>query len=129
MQDAPRRCPVSDFDHHSDAHGDDPVAAYHRQREQAPIAWTEAHGGFWIVSDWDGVAAVSGDDDTYSSARTPHGGDGLAIVIPKAPTALHIPIELDPPAFQRYRRLLMDVAKASEIERLQPVIGRHPNDL
>jgi cytochrome P450 len=119
------RCPVTDFDHHSSEHADDPVGAYRRQREQAPIAWTEAHGGYWIVTDWAGMAAVAADDDTFSSARYESGGDGLAIIIPKSPVAPHIPIELDPPEFQLYRKVLMQFAKPAAIARLEPMVERY----
>jgi cytochrome P450 len=118
-------CPVTDFDHHSDLHNEDPAGSFAREREAHPVAWTEAHGGYWLVTDWGGVAQVSADDETFSSARGPSGGEGLAIVIPKVPTALHIPIELDPPEFQPYRRLLMQFAKASAIEELTPMIEAH----
>jgi cytochrome P450 len=114
-----------DFDHHSPEHADDPVGSYRHQREQAPVAWTNAHGGFWIITSWAGMAAVASDDATFSSMRHDTGGDGLAILIPKSPVAPHIPIELDPPEFQPYRRILMSFAKPTAIERLQPMIDRY----
>jgi hypothetical protein len=42
----PKRCPVVDFDDNSPQHTADPVASYRRLRDDAPIAWTEAHGGY-----------------------------------------------------------------------------------
>ena len=41
----PRTCPVVGFDHNSPEHSADPVASYARLRAEAPVAWTEAHGG------------------------------------------------------------------------------------
>lgn len=98
MPDQPRRCPVTGFDHHSAEHGDDPVGAYRRQRARAPVAWTEAHGGYWVVSDWAGMEQVATDDDTFSPARHAAGGDGLSVLIPKSPVAPHIPIESTRPS-------------------------------
>jgi cytochrome P450 len=85
------RCPYTHFDHHSAEHADDHVASYRRQREAAPAAWTDAHGGYWVVTDWAGMAEIASDDATFSSARHESGGDGLAIIIPKSPVAPHIP--------------------------------------
>jgi cytochrome P450 len=125
MTAPPGRCPVTYFDHHSPAHAADPVLGYRRQREQSPIAWTDAHGGYWVISGWDAMAQAAGDDELFSSARHESGGDGLAILIPKSPVAPHIPIEIDPPQFQLYRRLLMQLTKPTAIKLLEPMVERY----
>ena len=43
-----QKCPVVGFDHHSASHADDPVGVYRELRATAPVAWTEAHGGYWV---------------------------------------------------------------------------------
>ncbi|MFV0457493.1 MAG: cytochrome P450 [Actinomycetales bacterium] len=116
------RCPVVHFDHHSPEHAHDPVGAYHELRSSTPVAWTEAHGGFWVLSDYQSVFDASRDDDLFSSARHESGGDGLAIVIPKAPTAFHIPIELDPPDFRPYRKVVNKVTAPAAVKKLDKVI-------
>ena len=55
-------CPVVRFDHNSAAHSADPVAVYRSLRTEAPVAWTEAHGGYWVVSDYAGVFDAARDD-------------------------------------------------------------------
>jgi len=116
------RCPVVDFDHHSAAHAADHVGAYKRIREATPVAWTEAHGGYWVLSDYESVFEASRDDDLFSSARHESGGDGLAIIIPKAATALHIPIEIDPPLFRSYRKILNRITAPAAVKYLDDVI-------
>lgn len=123
MPDSPDR-PVVDFDHNSSAHSADPVAAYARLRAEAPVAWTDAHGGFWVLSDYDAVFAAARDDELFSSARSTHGGEGLSNVIPKAPVRLHIPVELDDPEHRSYRRILNPVTSPAAIAGLEPMI-RH----
>lgn len=118
------RCPVVHFDHHSPAHAADHVGAYRELRENAPVAWTEAHGGFWVLSDYASVFEASRDDDLFSSGRSESGGEGLAIVIPKAPTAFHIPIELDPPAFRKYRKIVNNVTSPAAVRKLSDVIEK-----
>ena len=93
----PPEPPRAHFDHNSPEHSADPVASYARLRAEAPVAWTEAHGGFWVLSDYDAVFAAARDDELFTSGRSPHGGEGLTNVIPKAPVRLHIPVELDAP--------------------------------
>lgn len=116
--------PIVDFDHNSPEHSRDPVAAYARLRAEAPVAWTDAHGGYWVLSDYDAVFAAARDDALFSSARSPHGGEGLSNVIPKAPVRLHIPVELDDPEHRSYRRILNPVTSPAAIAALEPMIWR-----
>jgi cytochrome P450 len=125
MSDQPR-CPVAHFDHHSADHAENPVANYRRLREETPVAWTEAHGGYWVLADYKSVFEASRDDDVFSSARHDEfGGPGLSVTIPKAPTALHIPIELDPPDFRAYRRAVNNVTAPKAVEHLDEVIKHY----
>ena len=66
----PRTCPVVTFDHNSPEHSADPVASYARLRAEAPVAWTEAHGGYWVLSDYDAVFEAARDDAVFSSGRS-----------------------------------------------------------
>ena len=111
-------CPVVHFDHHSPEHAADPVASYRALRAQGPVAWSDAHGGYWIISGYDAVFAAARDDDVFSSARTDDGGEGLTVVIPKTPMHLHIPIELDPPAFRPYRKIVNAITAPAAIDRM-----------
>jgi cytochrome P450 len=79
------RCPVVSFDHHSQEHGADPVGSYRALRQSAPVAWSEAYGGYWVVSDYSALFDAARDGATFSSARNSHGGEGLSVVIPRRP--------------------------------------------
>lgn len=119
------RHPVIQFDHHSHEHAADPVGAYRKIRSQTPVAWTEAHGGFWVLSDYQSVFEAARDDELFTSRRTPYGGEGLSVTIPKAPTAFHIPIELDPPEFRPYRKVVNEVTSPAAVAKLEPVIKKY----
>ena len=99
--------PTIDFDHHSPEFADDWRGVTSELRAKCPVAWTEAHGGYWVVSRYEDVRTVALDDETFSSdndiAGDRAGGQGTAI--PRAPMQL-IPLEVDPPRFNRYRQLL-----------------------
>jgi cytochrome P450 len=119
----PERAPVIDFDHHSDAHADDTVGSYRRLRETTPVAWTENHGGFWVLSDYDSVFEAARDDDVFSSQRLEqYGGPGLSVVIPKTPMHFHIPIELDPPEFRSFRKVINPIASPAAVAKVEPMI-------
>ncbi len=92
--------PRIDFDHLSPEHARRHVEIYRELREQHPVAWTDAYGGFWVVSRYADVAAIARDDESFSSAH-----DNGGINIPTAP-ARNVPLELDPPEFLPYRTML-----------------------
>ncbi|MGC5256122.1 cytochrome P450 [Gordonia sp. DT218] len=120
------RCPVAQFDHHSPEHTESHVAIYKKLRDETPVAWSESHGGFWVLSDYASVYEASRDDDMFSSARhDEYGGPGLAVTVPKAPTQFHIPIEIDPPNSAPYRKLINKVTAPKAAEKLQPLIKHY----
>ncbi|MFF2850035.1 cytochrome P450 [Streptomyces sp. NPDC058001] len=115
----------ADFDHHSDEANADPVAYYARYREGCPVGHSEAHGGFHYTTRYADVARIARDDETFSSARSDHGGQGVGIVIPKGPGLEQFPIELDPPRSTGYRQLINPLLTPEAVERLVPMIERH----
>lgn len=112
-------CPVVAFDHHGAEHNADPVVSYRRLREVGPVVRTEAHGGYFVVTDYDGVFHAARHPEIYSSARSSVGGEGLATTIPKAPVHLHIPVELDPPEHREYRKLLNPVLTPDAVQSMR----------
>jgi cytochrome P450 len=117
-----QRCPVVAFDHTSAEHSRHPVGAYRAVREIGPVVRTAAHGGYFVATDYASVFTAARTEDVFSSARGPHGGDGLATVIPKVPVHLHIPVELDPPRSREYRKILNPVTSPAAIEPMLPRI-------
>ena len=120
----PRTCPVVPFDHNSPEHSADPVASYARLRAHAPVAWTDANSGFWVLSDYESVFEAARNEAVFASGRSSYGGEGLSNVIPKAPVRLHIPVELDPPEHRSYRKLLNPVTSPAAVAHLQPMTER-----
>lgn len=119
------RCPVVPFDHHSQEHADDTVGGYRALRETHPVAWSEEHGGFWVLSDYESVFEAARDDDVFSSQRLDqYGGPGLSVVIPKTPMHFHIPIELDPPEFRSFRKVVNPIASPAAVAKVEDMIVR-----
>jgi cytochrome P450 len=115
--------PTIDFDHHSAAFADNWRAVTSELRTKCPVAWTESHGGYWVVSRYEDVKAVALDDETYSSdndmAGERNGGQGTAI--PRAPMQL-IPLEVDGPRFAKYRTLLNPKFSPAAAEPWRPFV-------
>jgi cytochrome P450 len=105
-ENAPSR-PTVDFDHHSSEFADNWRDATAELRSKCPVAWTDAHGGYWVVSRYEDVKRVALDDVTFSSDNDMTGerGGGQGSAIPRAPMQL-IPLEVDGPRFNAYRQLL-----------------------
>lgn len=120
-----RRELVVAFDHNSQEHSADPVGSYRALREKCPVAWTEAHSGYWVMSSYDSVFEAARNDDIFSSARNSYGGEGLTVVIPKTPMHRHIPIEIDPPEFRKYRKLINPITSPAAVERMRGLISKY----
>ncbi|NJC71843.1 cytochrome P450 [Planosporangium thailandense] len=119
------RCPVVHFDHNSDEHSADPAGSYKALRETTPVAWTEAHGGYWVLSDYKAVFEAARDDATFSSERNTYGGEGLSVVIPKTPAPFHIPIEIDPPEFRKWRKIINPITAPAAVERMERMVKHY----
>lgn len=117
--------PVIEFDHHSAEFGKDPIGVYRRLQEECPVAWSDAYGGFWITTTYEDVARVAKDDATFTSQRTPDGGEGTSFVIPKHPGEPQYPIELDPPESLDYRRVLNPMLSRHAVADMAPMIEAH----
>lgn len=87
------------FDHHDPQTGEGMPDLMRAARAECPVFRSEMYGGFWVVTRHADVCAVAKDHTTYSSA----GGVGIPAVTVPRPL---IPIEIDPPAQQKYRRLV-----------------------
>ncbi len=106
---------VTDFDHHSAAFAERPFEVLAELREQAPIAWSTAHGGFWVITDHEHVVDGLADFATFSSTSGP--------AIPANPFGTrHIPVAFDPPDHGVYRKVLNEWFSKAEISRREPQI-------
>ncbi len=111
---------IENFDHHAPEFAEDPWTVYETLRDKCPVLHTEAHGGYWVVSRYRDVAAIARDDGTFLSSQ--------GITIPAA-SGLSIPIDIDPPEFFSYRKLLQPLFSPSAVARLEPAIRAVATDL
>jgi cytochrome P450 len=101
---------TSNFDHHSEEFFDHRHDEWAKQRK-CPVAYNPNYGGFWVVSGYDEVAAVSRDGSTYTSKYVENSPDGMEYLgimgvprMPGVPPALIA--EVEGPTHASLRRLL-----------------------
>lgn len=113
---------VIDFDHHAASLALDPFSEYEQLRTRCPVAYSEKWGGFWVVSDYASVCRVALDDDVFRS------GEGVSLPTVGQHRRL-IPIEIDPPAFFDYRRLLNPLFSPARVAEREEMIGQVTRDV
>jgi cytochrome P450 len=117
----PDRSPVVDFDHHGPEFNADADAAWKELREKCPVAWSEHHGGFWVVSDYEGNHEVLKHTDVYTSERWPvDDGFGTPFIPKSVPGDRILPIEVDPPDHIAVRQLLNPLLSPNAVEAMRP---------
>ncbi|MBS1888555.1 MAG: cytochrome P450 [Actinobacteria bacterium] len=101
-----------EFDHHDPRLGAEEVwAAYARLSAECPVAWSEAHGGFWVVTGFEEARAAARDHGRFSSAE--------GHLIPMRGPGRSIPIDFDPPLHAAYREPMMAVLDRGRVRELE----------
>ncbi|OAA27454.1 cytochrome P450 [Frankia sp. EI5c] len=86
------------FDHLSPELGRDLHATLARARSRCPVAHSDQHGGFWVVTRKDDVLRVAQDWKTFSSE------DGITVPS-RGPQMKILPVTVDPPLQREFRQL------------------------
>jgi cytochrome P450 len=116
----PGKCPI-DFDHHSDDFTARRDAILSELRSEKPIAWTEAHGGYWFVSSYELICEILRDDETFVVERFRDGSGGITIPENRNKPQL-LPGEVDGERHATYRRALNPFFSKARVESLRPFI-------
>lgn len=107
---------VTRFDHqHPDFTPDTAPEVYAELRSRCPVAHTDAHGGYWVLTRYADVLNAAKDHETYSSA----GG----VFIPRPDGVPPFPpIEFDPPMHTALRNLMRPPLTSAEVKTIEPHI-------
>src|SRR5215475_8575978 len=104
-----------DFDHHRPARVLHPDYVYSELRNGCPVAWSEAHDGFWIVTRHEDVERVTRTHQFFSTRE--------GITLPAPPYGRTALIDFDPPQHTAYRRALNKLLSREVVqEQLKPRI-------
>ena len=112
-----------------DHQGPDFIASRHRRyaemRDRCPVVFNQHHGGFWMVTDYESVAAVARDNETFAHKYEPDSDDGISYHgicgIPRPPYVPRMGVsEIDGPEHADLRRVLNPYMTPRVIERQRP---------
>jgi cytochrome P450 len=97
IEDVPAEL-IVDYDCHDPALADDIYARLDEIREKCPVAYSTAHGGYWIITRYDDLHDIARNFDVFSN---------YPVGIPHFERpGRYIPLEVDPPEHTEWRQLL-----------------------
>lgn len=113
------------FDHHSREYTDNLNEIFDYMRRERPISYTEAYGGFWVLTRYADIMQVVRDDKTWSLRA------GMSIPSPREPGGppSFLPGDLDPPESFVYRKLMEPLVTPSALAALEPFVRETAREL
>lgn len=95
----------------------DPAAFEKELQRRHPLARSESHGGYWMVTKFSDAWEIMRDTDRFSNelAVLPHR---------EFPYGRQIPVELDPPVHTKYRQALANPFRADSVAVIEPLVRR-----
>jgi len=112
--------PIIELDHHAPAYAADPAGALRALRESCPVGWSPRYDGFWALTRYEDVSRVLNDAATFSSHHDEEPESPFRGVTIPPPPMRFIPVEMDPPEFFAYRRLLNPMFSPASVDALRP---------
>lgn len=121
LDEAGLRQLTTNFGHHDDDL-DDVFDVYRTLRAKCPVGHSERYGGFWFVAKYEDVYRAEQDPNTFSVAPS-------MLLPPFGNKRPLIPIDIDPPMLQKFRRMLLPSFAPAKIDALEPMVRRTANEL
>lgn len=112
----PRARVLENFDHQAHDYAQDPFPALEAAFELGPITWTDAHGGYYVVTGYEEVRYIWSNWEIFSGQPSVSIPPGLGSERPL------LPVEVDPPAHIKYRSLLNPVFSPRRMRALESKI-------
>ena len=114
-----------DVDHQAPEFVADRHRRYADLRDRCPVVFNQRYGGFWMVTDYESVAAVARDNDTFAHKYEPDADDGISYHgicgIPRPPYVPRMGVsEIDGPEHADLRRVLNPRMTTRAVERQRP---------
>ncbi|MHB8690472.1 MAG: cytochrome P450 [Solirubrobacteraceae bacterium] len=112
---------VVDFDHHATEASRDRYTVLSRVGGN-PVFYTEAHGGYWVVTTHQLTKHVLRTPEVFSSLKHPDGTGG--VTIPTAPGPRLIPAEADGAYHRQLRKILTPKFNRAAAAEMRPRVER-----
>jgi cytochrome P450 len=117
---------VVDFDQHSPEYKASYPQVSHAVRGKCPVAWSENHGGYWVISGREVIGELAKHPEFLSNDFDPFHDlkrdGGVAIPAPKGRTTRGGFLEMDPPLQLEYRHVLNPFLSPTAVERWCPMV-------
>ncbi len=113
---------VVDFDIHDDGLAPKVYERYADLRRTCPVAWSNSHGGHWVVARYADIHEVNRCPEIFSNNPVgipPNLGQEQPL----------IPLEIDPPDHTSYRQILTPLFSPARMNALEPKIRSLVTDL
>jgi cytochrome P450 len=113
---------VVDFDIHDDGLTPKVYERYAELRQSCPVAWSNRHGGHWVLTRYEDIHEVNRCPEIFSNnpvAIPPNLGQDQPL----------IPLEIDPPEHTGYRQILTPLFSTPRMNALEPKIRSLVTDL
>ena len=121
---------VVDFDHHSAAYRERGMEIAAEARAKCPVAWTDHHEGYWIVTGLDEASAFQKRPDLFSAYRELGTDDtiykGISIPYVRSDYGGGF-LEMDPPDQLAYRRILNPFLAPAAVLAWEPMVRELTN--
>ncbi len=116
LQSPPTRDWATEFDHTKEDYAANAPAVWDELRERCPVAHSDAHGGVWLPTKHEDVAAIAHDTENFTSESVV-----VSIFKPEglAPAGFAPPITADPPFHAGSRRLLLPAFAPRAVDALE----------
>lgn len=116
---------VIDVDHHAEEFNLHELEGWAKIRERCPVAYNTRYGGFWMVTNYEGVAQVARDGETFAHKYEPNAPDGIDYLgetgVPRPDGTPPLGVgEVDGPYHQALRRALNPFLSPPAVERMRP---------
>lgn len=110
------------FDHTAEDYAVDVLERYRALRSRCPVAHSDRHGGFWVISKYDTIIKILRQPDIFIS--------GEGIMIPPLPFPVRgIPTESDGALHTDYRAVFMPYLTPGAVAGYEPVVRQRTTAL
>lgn len=110
-----------EFDHHSSKMTWAPADVWHRLQHECPVAWTEANGGYFVLTNFDDLRACLSDTQTFTTVE--------GTTIPQNPLPPLLPEDTDGPFHRHTRSIINPFLAPQRIKEREPWMRQVANDV
>jgi cytochrome P450 len=106
---------AAQFELHDPAIQEDPYPLYRTLQENCPVAWSQRHGGHWVITSHEIATSVFQDPEAFSNVQA---------LIPnwEFPLGRQIPVEIDGERHRLYRLALSSLFNPRMVNGIEPLM-------